>query len=188
MNNLLKLSLFFLIAVFALPSCNSSLSITKRRYTKGFYVHHVSKPSTPKEQQRSWAEPSNVVKVNAIEEYRRANTANESVNQKQSIVTAEAPQTSGPVENKILQAGSDPSVQLSHAIRNPVKTFKQLSSEIKSAGPAEGALSLLWILLVILLVAYIAGLLLDNFGIGWLIHILLVIILVLFILWLLRIV
>jgi hypothetical protein len=57
-----------------------------------------------------------------------------------------------------------------------------------SPQPVEGALSLIWIVILVLLILWALGLLAGGWGLGGLINILLVIALILLILWLLRII
>jgi hypothetical protein len=64
------------------------------------------------------------------------------------------------------------------------------ASADKIVNPEAGALgtvlSLFWIVIVALLVVYIVGLVLNGYGFGSLIHILLIVILLLAVLWLLK--
>ena len=189
MKNSFKITILALIAVIAFSSCNSGLSITKRRYNKGYYVHHSTKPSDPKHkevrkmvQQPAENTEKETLATNAWEQS-SPNAFPQS--QEQPVVTAKAPiKNNSSVKNNPKATNITSTIQL--AIKEPVKTIKKLSTEIKSSPAAGEALSLLWILIVILLIAYVLGLLFDNFGLGWVIHILLVVILVLLILWLLR--
>ena len=46
MKKILNFSYACILLSIVLSSCSSSVSITKRRYTKGYYVGHTTKPST----------------------------------------------------------------------------------------------------------------------------------------------
>jgi hypothetical protein len=198
MKNSIKISILALIAIIIFSSCNSSLSITKRRYTKGYYVHHTTRPSEGALRTK-YGETHKTVpqeKTRAVASvWEQDNNTAVAKPENKEILTADAHSqrsrpgkqtSSGSVATDLKTKGLN-SASIEMAIKDPVKTFKQLSTEIKSSPAAGEALSLLWILIVILLIAYILGLLFDNFGLGWVIHLLLVVILVLLILWLLRI-
>lgn len=67
--------------------------------------------------------------------------------------------------------------------------FSQINKHLKTKPvPASGALSLLWIVIVVLLILWLLGLLAGGWGLGGLINLLLVVALILLILWLLRII
>jgi hypothetical protein len=190
MKNSLKISILALIAIIAFTSCNSSLSITKRRYNKGYYVHHSTKPSEPKHREtHKLAQPEERTKTTSVWEEDNNTAFTPPENNK--IVTASAQNPNNHKASKQtaktdLKTSASNFTPIEQAIKDPVKTFKELSYQVKTSPAAGEALSLLWILIVILLIAYVLGLLFDNFGLGWVIHILLVVILVLLILWLLR--
>lgn len=86
------------------------------------------------------------------------------------------------------QKKSEITLTPSSFIINPIQSFTALKKHIEASPAAGEALSMLWLLAVVLLVVYVAGLLLGNTGGGWLIHLLLVAALVVFILWILRII
>ncbi len=182
MNKQRLLLPFVLITVFLFSACNSSLSITKRRYTKGYYIHHPSAPNA--------LAAENLLKKNhkqtaTAKEQNAASAENDflaSKNEPESVAATSAH------KNRTTHAKTpERSLAPSAFITRPVQSFTTLKKQIEASAAVGEALSLLWLLIVILLVLYIAGLLFDNFGAGWIIHLLLVAALVLFILWLLRI-
>jgi len=162
--------------MIVLSSCSSGLTITKRRYNRGFYVHQHTSPG-----ETGTASTKN--KKN------RKNTAFAANDQ----LFAEAPSdrdllamaSAGPEGNGNINNPSTFTTAMLLAT-HPVKTFYELKNSISASPLSSEALSMLWILILVLLAAYIAGLLLDSFGLGWVIHILLVVALVLLVLWLLR--
>jgi hypothetical protein len=194
MKTILKLSLVLLIiTALLLPSCNSGLSITKRRYNKGYYVEHFSKKHAQQHSRENLANANrqkNNVKNNEYNSKTFETNSSEPASvSENNVITANAAPAANKAAKKAEKSISNKSESLIPVefIKDPAKSFRSLTEKINKDGPVGAALSLLWILIVILLVVYIAGLLLDNFGLGWAIHILLVVILVLFILWLLRI-
>lgn len=192
MKKLFTLSILFTLAGIILSSCNTS-SVMKRRYNKGYYVHHKVKPSEPKTYQ---AVADNKVKEPIMVAPKKAEQL-PSVNNTDVI-------TNGPVAAADIaiqkEAGSNAaafksnnkgllrSIPAQYSVKKPVKALRNISTDLRKSSHADhDALSLLWILIVVLLVLYLIGLLTGEFGIGGLIHVLAVIILVLLILWLLRI-
>lgn len=87
-------------------------------------------------------------------------------------------------ENVIRYHHNDNLFSIKELVKSPFKVTKLVAAR----GSGDDGRSLIWVLIVILLVIYIAGLLLDTFGLGGLFHILGVIILVLLLLWLLRVI
>jgi len=183
MNYRILLPLLFISALI-FSSCNSALSITKRKYMKGYYVHHstaANAASAAKSQTKKRKHPSE--KTSPAPEQPVPETA--------KTLQDDAPNTMSDRISLPQTAKKNVSlIELSPStfITNPVQSFKQLKKHIEASPSAGEALSMLWLLAVILLVVYLAGLLLDNFGAGWIIHLLLVAALVVFLLWLLRII
>jgi hypothetical protein len=191
MKNLFKISLILLVAGVIFASCNSSLSITKRRYNKGYYVQHshhkhVSpKDNEPDKVNTAKKDHEEFLALAKASEQEQAGTSGSARPEQPKVIAAAVGKKKDPTPGDHFSNRSGSLVPVEF-VKDPVKSFKALTGKL-NAGPGGEALSLLWILILILLIAYIAGLLLDNFGLGWVIHILLVIILVLLILWLLRI-
>ena len=183
MNYRLLLPLLFISALI-FSSCNSALSITKRKYMKGYYVHHsntanaASSAKTLTKKHKKLTEK----KASELEQPRT-----------EAVITLQEDVLKSETHRTILPGTTQKNASLielspSTFITNPVQSFKQLKKHIEASPAAGEALSMLWLLAVILLVVYLAGLLLDNFGAGWVIHLLLVAALVIFLLWLLRII
>ena len=187
MKKLIQLLVVVLIAGFVLPSCNSSLSITKRRYNKGYYVHHSGKHQVKKQQNdvarnETKAAPSQE-EFRAIEFVKRPGE-NALSPEKKEVITAAASkaQTYTREQKKEMRAEA---VDL--AVKHPVKAIKRVGELTSKQDSGDKALSLLWVVVVVLLIVYLLGILLNwAGGAGW-IHILAIIALVLLILWLLRI-
>ncbi|MBA3682870.1 MAG: hypothetical protein H0W73_17150 [Bacteroidetes bacterium] len=195
MKNVLRIIILTIITSFIFSSCSNKLSITKRKYNKGYYVSHSHKKHNVKDQQ---APTSVKPEINEAAE---------------AIVVK--PKTQITAEDKnapLLSASVSKPTENSSSVKNSAKTtsapalnkkhykVKQLeklmpskfyTQEIKNKLSARSdgeALSLLWIIIVVVLLLYLLGLLFGGFGLGGAIHVLAVIFLVLLILWLLRII
>jgi hypothetical protein len=187
MKKLTQLTVIFLLAGIVLSSCSSNLSITKRRYNKGYFVeHHHGKQKAQNSAVAQKTETRDVetkpafapqLLQEAIAEPAQTEAA------QQGVVTAGAVKPTGGKAQKIKDAEAVP-IEL--AVKNPVKTLRTASDLVKTAARSDDALSLLWVVIVVILILYLLGILFNGFGLGNLIHILAVIAVVLLILWLLR--
>jgi hypothetical protein len=187
MKNLFKLSIVLFITSIILSSCNSNLSITKRRYSKGYFVERHSNKHNENQEKTKVAKHRKTEPVRVLTNNELVKTEPVKQNTSESrVITAEV-NAEKPAKKTSEIKTNEAKPDLVSYVKNPVKTFKDLSGKIGTAATGDDALSLLWILILILLIIYVAGLLFDNFGLGSLIHVLAVIALVLLILWLLRI-
>ncbi|TND01982.1 MAG: hypothetical protein FD123_4133 [Bacteroidetes bacterium] len=171
-------------------SCGSNLSIMKRRYNDGYYVSHGSgkqKTAVPKEERKIPFEtkrPSPAAQSQA----RKKTTARHT---KQNTATAGKTVTT---DNTGMKTQKRPQLnpgQSRETSVKPVAEVKRILSETKktkSGSTEREALSLFWIIILVVLIIWAAGLLAGGLGAGGLINVLLVIALILVILWLLRIV
>jgi hypothetical protein len=184
MKQLIRMAIAMLAAVFFFSAC-SSLSITKRRYTKGYYVEHRTNRTHQQHRdreavQQQKTESENTVGTVVVKEKLCPPAAASSM-----VKASEAPAiqaTKAPAVRKpILAAASSLAAPV---VKKQIKALKQTISEF-TADDSDDALSLLWILVVVILVLYLIGLLME---LGPYTHILGVIALVLLILWLLRII
>lgn len=184
MKNLLKITLLFIAAGILFASCKT-MSLTKRHYNKGYYVSHSGKKSKATaynlpQQKAELLSPKNislpVAKNNDLGLVASNSKPDEIINKETKNVKD--------VENKIRYAGASGSDIAKEIVKSPFKITKM----VPAADRGDDALSLIWIVIVVLLILYLFGLLFDGFGLGGLIHVLAVIALVLLILWLLRII
>jgi hypothetical protein len=194
MKKLLNIASMFALAGIIISSCSPNVSITKRRYTKGYYVEHHSKKHQVKTNE------SEKVAIDKKKEpvlvLPKATLQPAGNNQSVKII---------PQEKKALAAGSSKnnrtiksresftkSVEdlLSFTLvkPNPLKAVKALPDKLGTADAGDTALSLAWIIIVVLAILYLLGILLDVAGGSGLIHLFAVVILILLILWLLRII
>lgn len=173
-------------------SCNSHFSLTKRHYNKGYHISSYHTPSSVNKSNKSPVVKSFVEKPN-IEVLDKRTIQGEIRNElpsKKTIISQE-PLADGNLSNKTYIPIAAPTVaNTGKPIANPSNTtigkitktgFQNNIQKINS----ERQHSLLWIVIVAILIIWLIGFLLDGFGLGWLIHILLVVALVLLILWLL---
>lgn len=184
MTSLLKMVTGLLLASLFFSACNSSLSITKRRYNRGFYVHRATAP-------QGVADRSNLRHAVKNSEDNRELTSPVLVAQAEVPPSNVANTPQGKISGQQTRSASrqaSATAQVAEFIYHPVRSIQSISEKINMEAAGSDALSLVWVIVVILLAAYVAGLLLDNFGMGWVIHLLLVAALVLLILWLLRII
>lgn len=169
-------------------SCKTA-SIMKRHYNKGYYISKKHSPAETK-----IAERNSHLKTTSSPELKPA----------EELVTITAPGTGKDVtlknessnektkrsENK--KSELPPVANTFNKLKNPFEGVvgmpRHLKESLKQNDVARDALSLLWILILILLIVYVIGLILDLFGLGPVFHILGIIILILLILWLLRII
>ncbi|MGZ3900577.1 MAG: hypothetical protein ACXVNM_12265 [Bacteroidia bacterium] len=188
MKNLLKFMLLVVSVSVLFTSCKTA-SLTKRHYNKGYYVSHSGKKGkttvhTTEDKQAITKVESVTPKTTAIPIAMDDKPLMASNNPGEKSTPERVSKENKKVENKLRYAGTDNTISVKEMVKNPFKLTKIVAAKDSD----NDALSLLWILIVVLLIVYIAGLLLDDFGLGGLIHILGVIVLVLLILWLLRII
>ncbi len=188
MKSLLKLSLLLLISSLLFTSCNSKLSLTKRHYSKGYYIAHNTgkhaKPSPKKKQEQTT--PVYTVKVNPILKPIGSVTPVK----KQDVLTTQATARSNKTTNNIVLQNKGKT--LLHSTKNtplitPIKNLHEAYLSAQSDEDQHRHHSLFWILILVILLLWFFGYL-AGWGTGGLINLLLLIALILFILWLLRII
>jgi flagellar basal body L-ring protein FlgH len=188
MKTLLKtLSLSILISA-GLYSCKTA-SIMKRHYNKGYYVSKKHEATEIKNQEKTtYAKKINAhEQSNSLAEINSPKQVKDVVIKDEAITKKEAPKKSIAKENN-----SQPIANAFNGLKDPFNGVRTMPRELKNKltkdDVARDALSLLWILILVLLIVYVIGLFMDLFGLGPIFHILGVIVLVLLILWLLRII
>lgn len=195
MKNLLRIIILTVATGFIFSSCSNKLSITKRKYNKGYYVSHSHKKNYLKDKQTNAIvnhETNETIK--AI----RVNPEKLIINEGKNDVSLSA-SASKPVESNFSLIKNKPTT--SDPILNkkyykvkkleklmPSDSYSKFIKNSLSADSSDEALSLLWIVIVVVLILYLLGLLFGGFGLGGAIHVLAVIVLVLLILWLLRVI
>ena len=191
MKNLLKTISLLILLTGLLASCKTG-SIIKRHYNKGYYVSKKHKSAEQRVAQGTTPEKAPVLEPSVIEKVASGSeVATETEIQPaeprlndQSNVKTSGNMESFPKEDGIATSSFNSKKIMTH----PFSLKKNLKAAIAQDDLARDALSLLWIVIVVLLILYIVGLIFDLFGVGPVFHILGGIVLVLLVLWLLRII
>jgi hypothetical protein len=196
MKNLFKFSIVLIAASTLFSSCGSDFSIMKRHYTSGYYVDYTksNKEVAPKGDKN--IEPVTIAQINSVPAASQQNNA--------PVISSEAKTEKAPSKlpgiKNILPSINFPSIT-KQAHVNTLPVLENPSAESNKAvyeSPStsnnvsdrdeHAALSLLWLVIVIILILWLIGLIAGGFGLGGLINLLLVIALILLVLWLLRII
>ena len=173
-----------LTTCLALSMVLSSCSMIKRHYSSGYYVSHNSaKPDVDKQEPVSGkrTRPSFRTVQNMPE---RTLTALDS---KQSPLAENATVIT---DNKNVNKPNRMAAHRysSYIVTSEERNIKSFDKKAVMDSVADDALSLFWIIILILLILWLVAILSGGWGLGDYVHILLVIALVLLILWLLRII
>ncbi|HXU28576.1 MAG TPA: DUF5670 family protein [Bacteroidia bacterium] len=178
----------FNFAIIAYAIFLSSCSMMKRHYVKGYYISHNSNSLSSKEHQQG-AEKKTTPPLYAVKK-----TPDNNVNILTPILPAENEFTSSS-HKRAINKNTLVITHKKHLGYNAAKIVREEENTklvtIKKAAPDDvvvDALSLFWIIILILLILWLVAILTGGWGLGWAIHILLVIALILLILWLLRII
>jgi cobalamin biosynthesis Mg chelatase CobN len=195
MKNTLNTVIIALIATIVLSACNSSLSITKRRASKGYFVNYSNnKGSTkPINNPLDVNDDNTIESQNIISEELLINPDTKTIEsfQKDGLETTDkSSQTEKKVEkhNQSAIPNSQKTRTNNNLQLNENKTISKIKAKLSPRPSEGGVLSLLWIVIVILIVLWALGFIAGGWGMGGLIHILLLLALILLILWLLRII
>ncbi len=192
MKKLITFSYVCVLISIALSSCGPNASIVKRHYTKGYYVDwgRSKYGSTISKKENTSVRTDSKISLAAV-----------SVKEVGNILPLN---TTIPITNKVVSTGriehykalaataakQMPNQNISTS-QNPSTANEKLLYQAGSEyhGDDEGAraaLSLLWIVIIVILILWLIGILAGGFGLGGLVNLLLVIALILLILWLLR--
>ncbi|MGV3632403.1 MAG: hypothetical protein ACO1O6_14445 [Bacteroidota bacterium] len=205
MKSLLTIVSFTILGSILFSSCGSSLTVTKRRVNKGFYIasnHNkgITKHVKEKEADKPFynkpiSEAATGPEIN--EELAVAVPVEQQLTTPEPELKADAAvveNTDQPaaLKHKVIQkkiAAAESTKRIIEKVSFQKKKHLQKMEQKSSPQPIVGAvLSLFWIVILIIFLLYLVGLLAGGFGLGGLIHLLLVITLILLILWLLGIV
>jgi hypothetical protein len=191
MKNLLTSISLLIIIIVGFSSCETA-SIMKRHYNKGYYVSKKHKPSDVKTNPSLSTEQAPAIEPEVIEKIaQRSENAQET---EPAVVVPKKDErfdhsSSKQAKKQLMkEAGVANAFSPKNMITSPFSIKKNLKEAVAQDDVARDALSLLWILILILLIAYVVGLIFDLFGLGPVFHILGAIVLILLILWLLRII
>lgn len=192
MKNLFKIIILAILTSIVISSCKQ-VSVIKRKYNKGYYVSHSHKHPEVKSESSTTSsvlKKPEYLKPIAITSLRLPNSTTpvkEYVPTASVVTPLKTVGTYHPAnEMKNLMSSRNSFKEVSLM---PVKLFSNGTiKNLTASHEGHDALSLLWIIIVIILIVWLLGFLFDGFGIGWGIHLLAVIALILLILWLLRII
>jgi hypothetical protein len=189
-----KLILFTILALAGALFVSSCASLTKRHYRKGFYVEYKKHPMVVPIANKTVQAAENANHEKEIAKEFKAGApdtkfiSEEKNNSGEKEKSAESTPPHASIDSK-QDAHAHIDAEDLFSLKKMNETTRAVAQKIVApeAGLVGAALSLFWIVILVVLIIYIAGLLFNNFGLGGLIHILAVIVLVLLILWLLRI-
>ena len=206
MKNIFQFCVIFMTASMFLTSCGSSLSVTKRQHSKGYFVTSNKKYSSPPEKEKvehkkvvvtnQALEQVAEVKVKEIkktsqlqDDYSKTNTKINVGVDKNKVSTTKSKKASS---SDMTTKSSSTDKKLEQSKDDQPRTIKTAINKVKSSVSSQSrskdqGLSLLWIIIIVLLVLWALGLI-GGLGSSGLLHILLVVALILLILWLLRII
>ncbi len=199
MKKLFKLGTTLLSITILLSSCGSSFTVMKRHYNSGYYVDYTEshKEITPKAEGRI-PQPASVSSISVADA--PVKQTGTSLNSAQSV--KEESRAISPNQRKeSFKTNLVAISKLSHITKlgiidapnsenkQPLFQSPTISNAISDDGGGErAALSLLWLVIVIVLILWLIGILAGGFGLGGLINLLLLVALILLILWLLRVI
>ena len=195
MKSVLKICLISLMSGIIFWSCSSKLSVTKRHYSRGYYVAHTTgKPNTSTKHKKisqvpakSYRDKNSEVRLDKIENTKEINASSDLIANNNVANRNQSNQTLSNKAEKIYA----PALSIKHlTIKTPVQELKRawLSTKSESAHSDREGLSLFWLVIVIILILWFFGYIAGWGGTGGLINLLLLVALILLILWLLRII
>ena len=184
----MKKTLFTLavITCLALSMALSSCSMIKRHYSSGYYISHNSSKSGV-EKQEQISEKRTIPSLHTLQNMPKRNQADLDLQPGIVANNSMLPTMSKTEVNK-------PGRKAMHRYTSYIVTSEE--GNVKSAHAknvsadslADDALSLFWIIILILLILWLVAILSGGWGLGGYVHIILIVALVLLILWLLRII
>ena len=188
MKKLITPIILFISAIVLLSSCSSKLSLTKRHYRKGYYVNNTHKHATPKINDDKKITINNPTITEPILE---ENVYAQPIISNEILLSDATKNYSGNKELTQTQINYFKPKELKQTLNANAPSIKkqlfQFNKLTKSSGERD-ALSLFWIVILVILILWLLGFLAGGFGLGGLINLLLVVALILLILWLLRVI
>jgi hypothetical protein len=180
-----------LVTAILFSACSTSGVFTKRRYTKGYYISHQHARHNTSVNPAAEKTPQQTGPVATVK----------------STGAPAVKQPSGSFAETVSGPGKMPALShikrktsAGHHVKDRVsatplelnvrESFKPSHSWLNAAKPMasdDDALSLFWVVILVILILWLLGVLTGGWGLGGLIHLLLIIALILLILWLLRI-
>lgn len=178
MIQILKYSVLCLTALILFTSCESNLSITKRRYNKGYHIDHIKdQANLPVKKHKKLEDPTGTISTYTYQTENIENLPNGT-----TIPTLEEQQyQSNSIQNTSPITPTTNKTIVKHQKRSTVIGSVTIADH-------EDGLSFFWVVILIILILWVLGLLSGGFGLGGLLNLLWIIALILLILWLLRVI
>lgn len=196
MKNFITFLAIVMAIIFLFTSCGSSLTITKRHHTNGYYVSYNKMKKSESTKTNDFVKEKEL-ELNQNVEFNSSLTKKEPTTpisvSEDVLLLEESSENETPSytedenseETKTVKSSIGTSEKVHQSIVKIKKSFFD-QKELKSPQPREDGLSLLWIIILVVLILWALGYI-GGWG-GGLIHLLLVIALILLILWLLGII
>ena len=183
----MKKNLFTLAMICTIGSILfSSCSMTKRRYTSGYYVSHNSKQTDVKTQQISQQKKNpSLNTVKSVSEINQVATEPRPVPNNGAVTASNKQETIAKKTTSTIKK-----YRTYQELISPIKKTTHYTStkKVSADSLAGDAFSLFWIIILILLILWLVAILSGGWGLGGFVYLLLVVALILLILWLLRII
>lgn len=195
MKRILNFSALLMFTLVLLTSCGTQKSFSDRHYNNNYYIGMSKAEKTPKikndklekitpeaEQEFVLASNTEIVTKVSTDTPAEVEVSSEEVLQPATIETAdEQKETQSNHVNRTNKKSQETPFTL-------LEKVEKVKERISPPASSDDALSLLWIVIVIILILWLIGFALGGLGLGGAIHVLLVIALILLILWLLGII
>src|SRR5580658_3158451 len=163
MKKLLTVGTLCILACILFSSCSSNLTIAKRHYTKGYYIEYANHTQTvqPKEEEKT-TESNRMLSLHSLPCLAKVSTIEGHFDQEQKtypIVSVPFRQGMSRKAISPLYAGqiTTPYTTVSYASEGPVLQTKQAftqADEYGGDGGERAALSLLWIVILVILILW----------------------------------
>lgn len=198
MKRILNYSALLMLTIVLMTSCGSQKSFSDRHYNNRYYIGMSKAEKTPK------IKGDNLETITPATEEEFTLTSNTETENVETTVTVDSPEevkvtteesiATAPGEKVVRQKGTLPKFFNNSTGKSQETPFsilekaENVKEKISPPASSDDALSLLWIVIVIILILWLLGFALGGLGLGGAIHVLLVIALILLILWLLGII
>ena len=193
MKKIITFGSIIIISIVLFSSCESNMSITKRHYNNGYYIANSKMKHDNNQKKIETAIPTKtILSSNSIQNKIESNAINMDsvhnsfIDKNDMVASNNKMPGKTNTHNKIKNAVKQQAEILRHSAKqNKRNVFRK--NKVKDDS-TDDALSLLWIVIVVILILWLVGFLLGGFGLGGIFNLLLLIALILLVLWLLRIV
>jgi hypothetical protein len=168
-----------------------SCSVIKRHYAEGYYVSHNSSKTDSKAQDQNLQNKKTELSSYTIQNIHESSKA-DNISEPNALIIKEDVITASNKNIKSKSIPVMPSKKLmaysTTLIGYTKENLKSFNKKTNDESLVVDALSLFWIIILILLILWLVAILTGGWGLGWGVHIILLVALILLILWLLRII